>query len=313
VLINTLKNLFSTRHPVRQDGRLLSEDDARSPNAPAAPPAGRHSLSQPDIDASFYGLTLGVQSALDSRLNRFEESVVREFDHVLTSDISHNRLVPRIPKVVPRLMHSLRDPAVSIQDLSRIIGEDAVVISEVLRLANSPFYRTNQPVDSLETAVVLLGQQGVRQLIASVMLKPLINVSSGHFTTIGCKILWEQTQKAALACDCIARDLGEDRSSAFLAGIVQNVGFTVALTVLDRYFDGSDAPRSAGFRDTLVRKARTLSALIAKQWDFPLSVYAAIHAQRDNSRMQQCDVLASILYTGSLFQYEMSLKGGSCF
>lgn len=296
-MLSALKNLFLsqplTSESVTSVPQRIRQDERRG--KPGNEPV---SISTENIDTAFYGLVLGVQSPIDSRLNDFEKSVLRQLDQLLASDISHNSLVPRLPTVIPQVMGALRDQSSSSADLASQIGRDAVLVSEVLRLANSPYYRVEQKITTLERAVFALGRVGIRQLVVNAAFKPLINLNTGYFTKLSGTILWDQSEKAAIACDYMAKQEKVDRFAAYLMGIVQNVGLTVALQILDRYFDGNHVPRSEAFHERLFKRSRELSLVIAKEWGFPESVLEAIDSQINAKHGQ---MLGKILYVGDKF------------
>ena len=293
-MLSTLKNLFSSP-PVESEPATGTPQGRGQHNKKVKPDPRPAGVSTIEIDTAFYGLILGVQSPIDSDLNDFEKRVLRELDQLLTSDISHSSLVPRLPAVIPRVMGTLRDQSSSSADLASQLGRDAVLVSEVIRLSNSPYYRVGQKVTSLERAVFVLGQAGVRQLVVNAAFKPLINLNSGHFTKLSGTTLWDQSEKTAIVCDCLARQVKTDRFNAYLMAIVQNVGFTVALQILDRNFDGSQAPHSQLFHERLINRSRELSWVIAKQWEFPATVLDALESQMDTEQMQKS---GRLLFTG---------------
>jgi HD-like signal output (HDOD) protein len=294
-LLSTLKKLFSSSR-VNNDRVVRTPPQARDRHGGKGKPgAGLAGISPAEIDAAFYGLVLGVQSPIDSSLNGFEKKALRELDRLLTSDIAHSNLVPRLPAVIPRVMGVLRDASSSSADLASQLGRDAVLVSEVIRLANSPYFRVGKQIASLERAVFVLGRVGVRQLVANAAFKPLINLTSGHFTKLSGTTLWDQSEKTAIACDCMAKAQRVDRFNAYLMAIVANVGFTVALQILDRNFDGSEAPHSKLFHERLINRSRELSWIIARQWGFPAVVLEALESQIDTKQRQ---MLASMLYAG---------------
>lgn len=288
-MLSALKNLL-TPDPAKT-GRGRKTDAVATASAPAL-------LSAEEIDSAFYGYILGVQSPINAALNRFEQQVLKALKRLLKSEMDQNDLVPRLPAVIPSIMGTLRDPSSSTADLAARVGRDAVLVSEVIRLANSPYYRTGQQIRSLERALFALGRVGIRQLVINAAFKPLLNLNSGHFTRLSGTLLWDQSEKSAMACDCLARRLNQDRFHAYLMAIVQNVGFIVALQVLDRHFDGSEAPRSTVFQSGLIRLARRLSAQIARQWQFPEEVLAGLDSIADRNSQ---DELGSILTTGDRF------------
>jgi HD-like signal output (HDOD) protein len=253
-------------------------------------------LSPQEIDAAFYGLILGVQSALESKPNSFERRVLRELERMVASDISHSSLVPRLPSVIPRVMSSLRDQDSSAAQLAAELGRDAVLVSEVIRLSNSALYRVGAEITSLERGVFTLGRTGIRQLVANAAFKPLINLNAGYFTHLSGTLLWEQSEKTAIGCDWMARQEQADRFHAYLAAIVQNVGLTVGLQVLDRNFDGKEVPHSQQFRERLIRQSRILTLKIARQWAFPPAVLDALEAQIEAPGSGEPPLLDAILF-----------------
>lgn len=293
-MLSALKNLFSSS-PVKSERASRKPEAKSQQNKKVKPDPSPAGVSITEIDAAFYGLILGVQSPVDSDLNNFEKKALREIDQLLASDISHNTLVPRLPAVIPKIMSTLRDQSSSSADLASELGRDAVLVSEVIRLANSPYYRVGQNVTSLERAVFVLGQVGVRQLVTNAAFMPMINFNSGHFTKLSGTTLWDQSEKTAIACDCMAKQQKTDRFNAYLMAIVQNVGLTVALQILDRNFDGSQAPHSVLFQERLINRSRELSCVIAKQWGFPATVLDALESQPKPKHMQ---TLGCILYAG---------------
>ncbi|UUZ49111.1 HDOD domain-containing protein [Massilia sp. B-10] len=77
------------------------------------------------------------------------------------------------PHLVPRAWPSFRNCCAACAtticpcgDLSRLLSQDVVLVAEVIRGANSPYYSPNAPIKTIESAVMLLGQNGMRLLLA---------------------------------------------------------------------------------------------------------------------------------------------------
>jgi HD-like signal output (HDOD) protein len=185
-------------------------------------------------------------------------------------------LVPRVPAVIPQLLRSLRDDSMSGADLSRQVSQDVVLVAEVIREANSPYFRPSTPVRTIEGAVMLLGQNGMRMLLARVAFRPIISMQTGRFARQVAPQVWSQSEKCALAANLLAPVLGANPFEAYLAGLMQNVGLVVAFRVIDQVSPGDSVPQSDRFFTALLAAARGLSAAIAREWDFPPEVAAAI-------------------------------------
>lgn len=242
----------------------------------AAPAADSPGFGK-EIEQAFLGLILGVHSPLPLPLNEFEQAALRAMESLADTDLTDHALVPRMPAILPRLLTSFRDPATSSRELAQLIGGDLISVSEVMRLANSPFYRRSSEARTLEQAMLVLGQRGLRQMIANIMLKPVYNSRRGHFSAIAAPLLWEQAEKAAAINAALARDAGEpDEFPAYLAGLSSNLGLLIGARVLDRRFDGLHTPSSLLFREHWLRGARRLTEKIARAWDFPDSTREAL-------------------------------------
>src|SRR5437764_2542404 len=113
-------------------------------------------------------------------------------------------LVPRVPEVIPRLLRSLRDEAVSSVELARDLTRDAVLVAELIREANSPFHRPAKPVRTVDAAILVLGQNGLRMLLARVAFRPIMSASSGRCARLVAPRLWLHSERCARAASLLA-------------------------------------------------------------------------------------------------------------
>jgi HD-like signal output (HDOD) protein len=216
-------------------------------------------------------------------LNPHETQVLEALAAVLSSQQSGAALVRRMPGLIPQLLQSLRSESFSGSALSRTISSDVVLVAAVIRLANSCYQGTGATVTSVEQAVILIGQEGLRQLITTVAFRPIIDVHSGFYVRRLAPILWEHSERCARAARSMAPGLGIEPFDAFLAALLQNVGLTVALRTMDQATAGEPQLGSGVFWAQLGRDTRRLSINIAREWNFPDSVVQAL-AEQDGMR-----------------------------
>jgi HD-like signal output (HDOD) protein len=208
-----------------------------------------------------------------------EAQVLDALGAILSSQQSGAAMVRRLPGLIPQLLQSLRSDSFSGAALSRTISSDVVLVAEVIRLANSSFQGTGATIGSVEHAVILIGQEGLRQLITGVAFRPIIDMHSGHYTRTLAPRLWEHAERCAVANRRLAEEMGIEPFDAFLAGLVQNVGLIVALRIMDQAAKGSRELGSEVFCAHLAQAARALAASIAREWDFPPAVTLALAEQ----------------------------------
>lgn len=227
-----------------------------------------------EIDAKYYGWL--TASAACNAPPEVEEAILAEVGKLAASPGEAEGLVPRVPEVIPQLLRSLRDEGMSAGDLSRQVSQDPVLVAEVIREANSAYYRPLQPVNSVEAAVVVLGQNGLRMLLARIAFRPIIQMQEDGFTRRAASNVWSQSEKCALAASMLAPGLSAGVFEAYLAGLMQNVGLMVAFRLAERAGENGKVPRSREFGAKLIAQSRALSAAIATHWEFPADVADAI-------------------------------------
>jgi HD-like signal output (HDOD) protein len=212
-------------------------------------------------------------------LNPCEAQVLETLGGILSSQQSGAALVRRMPGLIPQLLQSLRSETFSGSALSRTISSDVVLVAAVIRLANSCYKGTGATVASVEQAVILIGQEGLRQLITTVAFRPIVDIHSGFYVRRLAPILWEHSERCAVTARAMAPDLGIEPFDAFLAALLQNVGLTVALRAMDQASKGEPQLGSGVFWAQLARDTRLLGCSIAREWNFPDSVVQALAEQ----------------------------------
>lgn len=248
------------------------------PDAGTASPAGVADLPQ-DADAAVGDLELAFYHWLAGPFAAPGEAngaqVLDGMARLRADPGAAADLVPRVPAVIPQLLRSLRDEGSSAADLARQLAQDAVLVAEVIREVNSPYYRPATPVRNLEGALMLLGQNGLRMLLARVAFRPVISAQGGPIVRQLAPVLWSQSEKSAQAASLLAPAHGADPFEAYLAGLMHNIGLVVALRLADQLLAGS-LPDTDAFGTSLLHSARTLAARVAAHWEMPWTVADAI-------------------------------------
>ena len=268
---NWLARLFGSSRPEHAAPPVHC---ASLPNgAPAAPGSDAGAPSPFDVDLAFYRWLAG--SALHATTAP-EQTILDEMARFSRQPDAAAELVPRVPAVVPQLLRSLRDDSMSGADLARQVGQDVTLVAEVIREVNSPYYGQSARIANIEGALMLLGQNGLRMLLARVAFRPVISAQTGRLARQVAPQIWSQSEKCALAASMAAPLLAADPFEAYLAGLMHNVGLIVALRLVDQVAPGAALPQSDDFAAALQDSARTLSAHIAVLWEFPPAVGQAI-------------------------------------
>lgn len=277
-MIGWFRRLFEAASPA--PAPLVPSETVEPAPAPAsaATPAPLHVAA---IDRHFYRLLAGTPA--DGAGAALEKTILDEMARLVRDPYSAAGLVPRVPAVIPQLLGSLRDETLSGADLARQVAQDVVLVAEVIREANSPYYRPAQPVKTIEGAVMLLGQNGLRMLLARVAFRPVIGLQSGRYARQAAPLVWTQSEQCALAASTLAAGMNANPFDAYLAGLMHNIGLIVAFRLIDQITPATapaGLPDGPAFCAALFAQARALSAVIASEWNFPDTVAGAIATPR---------------------------------
>ena len=235
----------------------------------------QQALIRHEIDAAYYRWLSASGACIASAA--LEEQILEQVRALAARPEEAAGIVPRVPEVIPRLLRSLRDEDVSTSELAQQASQDVVLMAEIIRDANSAYYRPMSPVKTVEAAIMMLGQNGLRMLLARVGFRPVIKqMGADGFSKRVAPQVWRQSEKCALAASLMAPGLTAGVFESYLAGLMQNVGLVVAFRLAERASDNGKVPASSEFGVSLLACSRQLSAGIARHWDFPSDVADAV-------------------------------------
>lgn len=266
------KRLFAGDEPAKERPRLsvvLPWPDESKPQE--CVPA----LSSADIQDWFYRLVLGMPGSEAADMRPQEQVMLRRLDELCGGDRFDITTLPRLPEVLPQLLRLLKSDSADGTKVAKLIGRDPVLVGEVMRVSRSAHYRTARPISSLQHAVVLLGHDGLRQMVTQHVMKPILQASAGMLAHSAGQRLWDHAERCAHASTYLARGQG-DAFEAYLAGIVCNAGVGAMIRVLDQEAPPTLGVFSRAFLLNFVHLANHLTLRAAKHWELPPNVIVAL-------------------------------------
>ncbi|OWQ90476.1 hypothetical protein CDN99_14110 [Roseateles aquatilis] len=255
---------------------------SQSPASLAAGAVPGAVMELPALDASaewlqFSAQLLGLPRLKDIPPSAGEQALMQRLQAQRGSQWAD--LLPRLPAVLPQLMRLVRRDDVASSDLVTLLSRDPSLVGELMRLANSPRYRPEREITDLAGAVMVLGQQGLNQLVMSVAMRPIFNQAKGRYSSRAGTLLWDLSERTAFATLRLA-NAGDDEFAAYLAGLSSQLG----LMALLRALDGMSAPAvppldREGLHRQLLPLSAAWSAQIVAHWGFPTKVAEALAPQ----------------------------------
>lgn len=216
----------------------------------------------------------------------------QEFYAELVNDLESGQLkLPTLPEVAMEVRNIVNDPNASAGDMANIIVTDTALSAKLIKVANSPLFRGQKEIESVQMAVARLGVNLIRNLVTSLMMKQLFNAKSPVLAK-KMRELWEyNTQIAAIShvlgstCPTVKSD------EAMLAGLIHNIG---ALPVMMRADERPELLENLDVLDKLVeRLSSPVGKKILETWLFPQSLIdvAAEYGNLSRDKQPEADMV----------------------
>jgi len=255
--------------------------------------------ASPGVAARFHELAFGVPFAPPADEPAHRE-VAAAVDLLLSGAVLKPEYAPRRPLLLPKLIQAVNDESVSQRELAVLIAQDPALAGNLLRLANSAFYRVNsQPVESLDRAVALLGTSGIRSLLAAALLQPVFRTASGEFKRFP-DITWEHTQYSANAAEAYAAILAdEDPFAAQLLVLLHGLGtILVFRATMDEYARHAVSADAATVAALIERHAPHVASRVAHDWELSSRILTALEDQSSEQQPAAATALGKSLRFG---------------
>ncbi|WP_085814550.1 HDOD domain-containing protein [Geoanaerobacter pelophilus] len=172
--------------------------------------------------------------------------------------------LPVLPGMLMQLISLMEDDSTTVQEMVKLIMTDQVLISRILKVANSAFYSVSGQVDSIHYAIVRLGMREVLNIVTGIQVLSMQNrdIPQEKFQAI-----LDGALKTAFLASGLARQLREDPEEAFLGGLLLDLGKTVILSVAKDF-----EIEESVFDELMHSRHPEIGAMIAKKWNYPESI-----------------------------------------
>ncbi len=185
--------------------------------------------------------------------------------------------LPPFPDIYARIIKTLHDPDVSLQDVSRIVIAAPDLCVRILLLANSALLnRSGMEVTDLGVAVSRLGLSAVNSATVTLATKDVFKAPKGSsLEYLLNKTRVESVRVAAYSyLLSIRAGLAEEKHNAMLAGLLHNIG---TYYILSRATDFPDLVS----KDIIKNWGPSIGQALVQNWGFPESISAAIEKQNE--------------------------------
>lgn len=204
------------------------------------------------------------------------ENKVSEYD-VLVGLVERVKLPPQ-PKVLLAINDEMKKEHPGFERIAGLVEQDPALAAKVLKLVNSPFYRTSDnEMHSMVQALSILGLRNFYCVVLASSLKDIVGITEATIK------LWNHTLVVAKTCEMIARTTRVVAPElAYMAGLFHDSSIPMLLDKEPRFKEsmqmvialGGDIERFE--QDNFNTSHAVVSYLLARSWQLPEVVCDAI-------------------------------------
>lgn len=224
----------------------------------------------------------------------------------LAKHIQRVESMPTVSAILQPLIGHLQQPIeqVETQRVVDLISSDNSLTAQCLHMANSPLFGRWQSITSVRSAVVALGMEKMRDIAVSCSMLRLFPSGSGSKGPIVC---WEHSLATALLSRRIARRIGYDLETAYLAGLLHDLGMVFEAAFFPAEFQamlqfcGSGASIDEAEMKVLGFSHTDIGRTLAEAWNFAPPIVDTIRAHHSLSTMVLAPELVAIVHLSDRF------------
>jgi HD-like signal output (HDOD) protein len=198
------------------------------------------------------GLELGAELPVASgQRDRAHELIVAAALAAIGDPASQKKYFPRRPNLLPELIRAINDTSVSVRQLVPIVARDPALVGNLLKVANSSYYRVSErAVETIERALVVLGSDGLRSVMAAALMQPIFHVPGAGGASRFPEIVWEHAVRSAHAA--IPHAALVERANPFAAELLTLISGLAEIVLFRAVLEHCSRPAGRELVDPLV-------------------------------------------------------------
>jgi putative nucleotidyltransferase with HDIG domain len=190
--------------------------------------------------------------------------------------------LPPLPQVASQVLALTSDPHANASKLAVLIEQDPILAAKLFQTSNSMVQGSTRQIDSLQQAIAWLGLNTVAGTAFT------LSVQSGVFKIQGyereVKALWRHMLTTAFYAKSIAGLIGRSPDTAFLSGLLHEIGKPLVVHMVNQFQKDSTSPLPWAAIMTLMKESYVeVGRQLADAWGFPDSVKEAIKLHQDHA------------------------------
>jgi two-component system cell cycle response regulator len=184
------------------------------------------------------------------------------------------------------IMQLVQRSDATVQQVSQLVKVDPALSGRILRFANSAAFGARRPIADIQTAVMMMGMQTVRNFALSLSL--IGSNSNGHCRRFDYETYWSRSLAMSVAIAAItARETTVVPAESFTLGLLSDIGSLALATAWpDTYDQCLGAAKGEQLlvleRERFAVDHKALSHILLADWGFPMIFLDALKLSFEN-------------------------------
>jgi putative nucleotidyltransferase with HDIG domain len=227
------------------------------------------------------------------------DAVALELERAMLDFIARDAVkIPPYPAVALRLDALVQKNDFGLNEVSALVTSDQALAADVLRCANSTFYRRGNEVVSVQQAITRIGAREVTRVALASALGA--QARAGPLQSLK-RYIWQEALGSAILAQQLARNRKLSAESGFACGLLHDFGRMVAAAALEELLSrgGHTVGRPEGFWATLIERFHVeLGEQVAQKWKLPALIADVIahhhEGEGDPANLEMISVIRAV-------------------
>ncbi|HEX4264121.1 MAG TPA: HDOD domain-containing protein [Verrucomicrobiae bacterium] len=236
--------------------------------------------------------------------------------HELVSKIKN---LPPISQAALQLVNLLDQPAVSNDDVVQVLKYDNVLTAKLLRACNSPYFGLEEPVLSVDQAVLIIGHEQILHVVLTLAFGGTLSVPLTGYA-VEANELWRHSLTTATAAEYLVSNVVElniDSHVAFTVGLLHDIGKLALNQVLTPQHQADiqagiankGLSRSEAEKEVLGTDHAEVGGALLQAWNLPDDIIEAV-TNHHHPIMEPHPKLSAIAHAADYIAHHVSSAPG---
>jgi len=207
-----------------------------------------------------------------------------------------------LPELAIRVRKAVQNANKTSHDIATIIQSDPAITGQLIKISNSPLYRTDSVINDCQTAIARIGLENTRDIVTTLTIKQLFRPTS-KIVAKRMSALWKHSTHVAAISAIIAEmvpSMNPDR--ALLAGLIHDIGILAILSYVEQF--PALISNQAVLNETIEHLRGQMGALVLRHWAMPSDLVTVALESEDWSRdSTHGPDLCDVVQVAQIFSY----------